>query len=157
MKFLILLIVINATLFLPRYLLGLPKQWNPLRFITSNDPIKYKLRTIYFSRVIDPFRLSLEYSIAVLLVYLLGLQSGMSTWVLTIIALVVFVFNIYSAVFLVLLKKTPILRSDWYFLKESVSIYEGYFSLIIILTATLLGLLGSMFYYLNIQFCSLNK
>lgn len=69
--------------------------------------------------------------------------------VLTIIALLIFVFNTYVSVFLKMLHRTPIIKGDWLFVKENAGIYSGYFLIISIIFIILLGILGITFYYLN--------
>ncbi len=152
MKFILYLFFLNVILFLPRYLLGLPRSWNPLRFLVANDTLNQKVRTIYFSRIIDPFRFSFEYSLLLICIYLLGLQGHLATVIVSFVAVVIFVFNIYVAVFLILLNKTPILKSDWFFMRESISIYKGYFVIISILLVLFCGLFSTAFFYLNTYF-----
>jgi len=119
MKFILYLFLMNVILALPRYLFGLPRNWNPLRFIMANETLSQKAKT------------------------------NDSTLFLTAVSVVIFVFNIYIAVFLVLLKKTPVLRSDWFFIRESISIYKGYFLLIITLFFIIIALFFYGFLFLN--------
>lgn len=149
MRFICNLILINFILFLPRYFSKLPKGWNPFRFLFGKNAIKRKLKSFYYSRDLDPFRFSFEYSIVVLLSSLLSVDQNISIQISSILALIVLIFNIYFAVFLDLLKKTPVLRSDLLFLRESISIYKGYFLLIIIAVIVLTSLFYLGFFFLN--------
>jgi len=156
MNFVLYVILVNVLLFFPRYLIGLPKKWNPFRFLFSNDTFAHKVKSLYFSRIIDPFRLSFEYCILSVSIYFLELQGHTATILLSVVAVLIFVFNIYVAVFLGVLKKTPIFKSDLFFLRESISIYKGYFVVISMVVIGLFWLLFYSFYYLHLQLLTFN-
>lgn len=149
MTFIIYLILINFFLFLPRYLFGLPKSWNPLAFLLSSYSIKSKLINLYFSRTIDPFRLSIEYSTLAVIIFSFGIGNFWSIGLLTVVGLLVFCFNIYLAVFTNFLHKTPVIKSDWLFLKNSVAFYKGYVLFIVVGLILLLVGLAYTFSFFN--------
>ena len=156
MNFFLLLILINLIFFLPRYLAGFAEGYNPFRFLFDQETIARRLKSFYYSRIIDPFRISLEYSLVVLLLGFLGMNGTGSIVLTSILALVVLVVNIYIAIFLKLLNRTPILRSDWIYTKENAGIYEGYFLPIGLVFIVLIAGFFSMFYYLNAYLLSLD-
>jgi len=159
MTFIFLLICINIILFLPRYLAGLPRKWNPFDFILIRESLSKKFKALYFSRIIDPFRLSFEYTFVALLLSQFP-NNKLAILTVSAFAFVHFVFNCYVAVFLNTLNRTPILKSDWIFTKENIGFYKGYYTAIVIgfivLTLTIYILLfqinTSLFNYnLNFQ------
>lgn len=91
-----------------------------------------------------------------LLIGLFSFNNSFSIILLSLLALIILIVNIYIAVFLKLLNRTPIIRSDWIYTKENAGIYEGYFFLIGITMFLLFVGFFNMFYYLNSFLLSLH-
>ncbi len=130
MNFLLFLISLNFILFLPIYLLGIKKRWNPLDFILNGGSLETIIRHLAISKVMDPFRFSFEYSLAAITLITFDINHPIALFILSLIATFSLVFNTYAGIMLNVFKKTPIVKIDLSMLYNSRGLYKGYLWLI---------------------------
>lgn len=149
MKFIVFLFLINFIIFSPRYFLGLPKVWNPLAFLFVKNTLRVKFRSLFYSRNIDPLRLAFEFSLMSLLFSTISFDNTIAIGLLSIVATVSLLFSVYIGVVSVYLQKTPVIKSDWMLLNDSMAFFKGVRLLAVCVLLIVAVLVFVMFYYLN--------
>ncbi len=149
MKFIIFLFLINFIVFTPRYFLSLSKNWNPLDFLLSKNTLRIKIRRFLFSRTIDPLRIAFEFSLLCLLFHTISFSGPIASGVVSVVATISFLFSLYIGVVVVYLQKTPIIKSDWMLLNDSIAIFKGFRLLGVICFLIITSFVFAMFFYVN--------
>jgi hypothetical protein len=151
------LLGVNILIFLPGYFLNLRNEPNPFDFIFNRTKsAKDFIRNTYARDSSDPFRVLLEYSVAMLVIKMMGYNGLWTVAFLAIIALSGFLTHIYVAVMVYVFNRPPVIQSDLEFLKVGLTIAYKIRVLIFIGFGLLVGLLFYLFFHTSTFLLSLD-
>jgi len=121
MKFWIGLTVVNVLFFLPGYLLNIKNQSNPFSFLVmKNTSFKKYIKRFYSRDFSDPFRIVLEFTIALLIAKWFGFTNQTAIIILAVIATLGFIVTNYTAVMVYIFNRAPVLGRIVLFFQQCV-------------------------------------
>jgi hypothetical protein len=123
-------------------MLNIKNQPNPFYFISGKGfNTKTKVKSFYSKNSSDPFRIFVEFSIAILLANLINIEGRFVSILISLIGLIGLVVILYSGIFLFVFRKPPMILSDWSFTKVGIELLKNKVYLVSIFIVILLVLI----------------
>lgn len=142
---------VNIVCFLPYYLINVRQQSNPFAFLTEKRARHRSLKQLVFSKLefSDPFRINVEFSLALLILLLLSPPIAITLTVSTAILLLSQVYIIYLSVMLFVFSRTPAFLSDLSLINTGIVVFKHRAIILIACVIGFICLLGFVAYEVN--------
>lgn len=147
------LLLVNFICFLPMYCLNYRQQPNPLAFLIekrfrNQNKIKLLYSKLHFT---DPFRLNLDFTLAVLLLVAIDAPQDVFVIITSVILATTMVFLIYIAVMLFVFDRPPAFTSDLSLIRSGLVIAKKRRELIALLIALILLIIAAGAFWISHQ------